>query len=140
VASFASNAKEATLSITTLSGDRRCVKNGRYGNQPDGSWGPLCDWEELPAYSVGDAKAYHFAAQELPFQLKKGDHITLAYELDPDAPASSEKVARRGGWWWLSSVSRGSTTIFEDCSTPGAHQAEVLSPLRPLTVRVRRRG
>lgn len=138
VASFASNAKEATLALTAMSGNRRCVPNGRVGRHPDGSWGPLCDIEELPAYSVGRAKSYKFAPQELPFQLKRGDQVVVTYELDPDAPAGADKVARPGGWWWLTSVTRGGKPVFEGCGTAAAHEALVNSPLRPLQVMTRR--
>jgi hypothetical protein len=138
VASYAASAKETTLGLTTMSGNRRCVKNGRYGHQADGSWGPLCDWEELPAYSVGSAKSYHLAPQELPFQVKKGDQVVLSYELDPDAPASQTEVARKGGWWYLTAVTRGQKTIYEACGTTAAHDAELQSTLRPLLVMSRK--
>ena len=138
VAAFTSNAKAVTLSLQTMSGNRRCVRNGRYGRLGDGSWGPLCDYEELPAYAVGHAKAYHFAPQALPFPLRRGDQITLAYELDPEAPAGSEQVARRGGWWWLTSVSHGKQTVYEQCATKTAHQAEVRTTLAPLMIMSRR--
>lgn len=138
VTAFSQSSKEAALTLTTMSGNRRCVANGRYGTQGDGSWGPLCDWEELPAYAVGDAKPYRFAPQELPFKLQRGDEITLSFELDPDAPAGNEKVARRGGWWWLTSVTRGKVTVFEMCATQKAHQAEVRSVLAPLQIMSRK--
>jgi len=134
VASFSASAKETTLALTTMSGNRRCVRNGRYGKAADGSWGPLCDYEELPAYSVGKPKAYHLAPQQLPFQVKRGDQIVMFYELDPDAPVGEKEIARPGGWWWLTAVSRGDRTVFEICGTDKAHQVEVNSVLRPLQV------
>jgi hypothetical protein len=137
LAAFSSNAKESTLSLTTLTGNRECVNNGRYGKQADGSWGPLCDWHELPSSTVGNAQVYHLAPRDVPFKVKRGDHVVVAYELDPNAPASEDKVARRGGWWWFTSVSRGDKTIFANCATASAHEVEVLSPLRELVVRTR---
>ena len=134
VAAFSATAKETAISLTTMSGNRRCVKNGRYGRQADGSWGPLCDIEELPAFAVGKAKPYHLGPQQVPFPIKRGDDVVMSYELDPDAPAGDNQVARRGGWWWLTAVTRGKKTVFESCGTATAHQVEINSTLRPLLV------
>jgi hypothetical protein len=138
VASYAASPKETTLAMANLYANYRCVKNGRYGRLADGSWGQLCDIEDLPANTDAKAEHYHLAPQALPFAIKRGDDVNLAFELDPEAPASRESVPKTGGWWWLSSLSRGDKPVFEMCSTPKAHQAQIHTPLDELLLAYRR--
>ena len=138
VVSLVSTPKGVTLLVREVSEHARCVRNGRYGRAGDGSWGPLCDWQDLPSSASADVKTFHLAPQTLPFALKPGDRVLLDYELDPDAPAGGAKVARRGGTWWLPSVTRGKQAVFQGCSTALALDASVRTTLAPLMVRARR--
>lgn len=101
------------LTVDELASDYVCVPNGRYG-MVGGSWGPLCDYEDRPP-TVVRKHTFHGAKQETPFKLQPGDGIGFTYELDPNAPASSEKVPMDKGRLWIASVERKRKPIFEVC-------------------------
>ena len=115
VRSIESRSDELILKVDELASDYKCVPNGRYG-MVGGTWGPLCDYVDLPP-KVVETQTFHFAPQMLPVDLKGADGVNMAYELDPNAPASSKQVPKAKGKLWISSVERGKKQIYAMCGS-----------------------
>lgn len=136
ILAYSSTPVAATFSLVKLVGHRECVSNGRIGKMPDGSWGPVCDWEERGVTADGKRSELHLGpAGSLPVALQRGDDVAIRFELDPDAPAGADPVPRKGGWWLLGNVSRGKQTLFDQCTLKSGASAKVLffgDPMRQL--------
>lgn len=113
VRSIESRNDELVLKVDELASDYTCVPNGRYG-MTGGTWGPLCDYVDLPP-KVLETRTFHFAPQKLPVDLKGADGVNMAYELDPNAPASSKAVPKSKGKLWINSVERSRKEIYSLC-------------------------
>lgn len=107
-----------TLVLSESYNTGKCVEDGTYvhsGNRIAKG----CTWVYGKTKAASDSHTYHFAPAALPLTIKVGDELNMAYEIDPDAPATTSRFKKEkdGGKWGVAGVQRNGKSIYYICDT-----------------------